>query len=398
MTDYTDKNEKKQVDSIVKFNSKKEANFKLPPLIHSKVSPNTVNRIDTCGENLLFLSDILKEKKRLKTGFFCGNRWCPMCAWRKARKDATKLGVCMTYLKEKFRYEFIFLTLTTPNVKECDLESEIKKFNASFMKMMKWKRVRGFGQDFRGNFFNGAVNGYVRKLEVTYNAERDDYNPHFHVLIAVNKSYFDNSKKYISQKEWLELWQKATGMPEITQVNVQKVGGKNKKENAVLEVAKYSAKDSEYLASEEVFNNFYSSLKHKRLVVFGGVLRDAAEKFDKGELDSYLLKDETEYVYEIIAKFNYKSLRYEQEYRKMSLEKAEKVKNEIEDSWKNGQHYKREQFDKKKQRNSKEKKIETDFDVSNDFEPKVVDDYLEVTDDNLSKQVELFGVGTIIVE
>ena len=42
------------------------------------------------------------------------------------------------------------------------------------------------------------VKGYIRKLEVTYNSDMssksyDTYHPHFHVVIAVNKSYFTRS-------------------------------------------------------------------------------------------------------------------------------------------------------------------------------------------------------------
>lgn len=52
-----------------------------------------------------------------------------------------------------------------------------------------------------------VVKGYTRKLEITYNEERDDYHTHFHVLIAVNKSYFNQATQYISRDRWLELWQ-----------------------------------------------------------------------------------------------------------------------------------------------------------------------------------------------
>ena len=51
--------------------------------------------------------------------------------------------------------EFIFLTLTTPNLKGDSLE-EIKKYNKSFKKLMKRKEVKDI------------VKGYIRKLEITY--------------------------------------------------------------------------------------------------------------------------------------------------------------------------------------------------------------------------------------
>ncbi|HCU9127027.1 TPA: protein rep, partial [Staphylococcus aureus] len=72
--------------------------------------------------------------------------------------------------------------------------------------------------------------GYVRKLEITYNEKRDDYHPHFHVLIVVNKSYFTDVKAYLNQKEWLRLWREATGISEITQVDVRRVKEQNSNE------------------------------------------------------------------------------------------------------------------------------------------------------------------------
>ncbi|MCQ9895220.1 protein rep, partial [Staphylococcus aureus] len=82
------------------------------------------------------------------------------------------------------------------------------------------------------------------------------------VLIAVNKSYFKDTKVYVNQKEWLELWRDVTGMPEITQVHVQKIRQNNNKE--LYEMAKYSGKDSDYLVNQRVFDTFYKSLKGKQ--------------------------------------------------------------------------------------------------------------------------------------
>src|SRR5699024_1571634 len=77
-----------------------------------------------------------------------------------------------------------FLTLTAPNVEADELEDEIKHYNHSFQKLMQRKEVKNI------------VKGYARKLEITYNEERGDYHPHFHVLIAVDKNYFNNSWSY----------------------------------------------------------------------------------------------------------------------------------------------------------------------------------------------------------
>ncbi|MDD3002214.1 MAG: protein rep, partial [Candidatus Riflebacteria bacterium] len=62
------------------------------------------------------LADATLEKKKLHKGSFCGNRFCPMCAWRKARKDALKISVIMKWLEAEYDKAFVFVTLTAPNV------------------------------------------------------------------------------------------------------------------------------------------------------------------------------------------------------------------------------------------------------------------------------------------
>ncbi len=250
------------------------------------VTKNTLDLIRNCNTFMMMVADETMEKKKQHKGNSCKNRFCPICAWKKSRKDALSLSVMMAYLKQEEKKEFIFLTLTAPNVEADELESEIKHYNHSFKKLMERKEV------------GKVVKGYVRKLEVTYNEERNDYHPHFHVLIAVNKSYFTDKDYYISRDRWLDLWQQVTENPLITQVDVRKV--QNSKDDKVYEIAKYSAKDSDYLIGQNVFEVFYKSLKGKRLLVFSGLFKDAMTKFKNGELDEYKEKDMTKYVYAIM--------------------------------------------------------------------------------------------------
>lgn len=94
------------------------------------------------------------------------------------------------------------------------------------------------------------------------------------------------------------MWQQAIKNPAITQVDVRKV--RNSKDDKVYEIAKYSAKDSDYLINQEVFEVFYKALKGKRLIVYSGLFKDAIKKFKSGELDEYKEKDLTEYVYAVM--------------------------------------------------------------------------------------------------
>jgi plasmid rolling circle replication initiator protein Rep len=278
--------------NMEKYTEKKQRNQVFQKFIKRHIGENQMDLVENCNTFLSFVTDKTLEKKKLYKLNPCKNRFCPVCAWRKARKDALGLSLMMQYIKQQENKEFIFLTLTTPNVNSDELENEIKGYNNSFRKLIKRKKV------------DSVIKGYVRKLEITYNKKRDDYNPHFHVLIAVNKSYFTDKRYYISQKEWLNLWRDVTGMPEITQVRVQKIKQNNNKE--LYEMAKYSGKDSNYLINQKVFDAFYKSLKGKQILVYSGLFKDARKKLKNGDLDYLKEVDPTEYIYQIFYVWNQK--------------------------------------------------------------------------------------------
>lgn len=265
-----------------KYTVKKIKNQVLFDLLTSHMSESSLFTIFNCGSFISFFADETLEKKKMNKSNFCNNRFCPLCAWRKAKKDSLKISILLKYIQEQLGYEFIFLTLTAPNIKGSDLSDEIKKYNKSFKNLMQLKEVKKI------------VKGYVRKLEVTYNQERDDYHPHFHVMIAVNKSYF-KSRDYIKKKHWLELWKECMGDSSITQVDVRKMDTSDS--NAIAEIAKYGAKDADYMISQEVFDVFYKSLKGKQLITYSGVFKEALKLFNAGELDKYKELDLTEYIY-----------------------------------------------------------------------------------------------------
>uniref|UniRef100_UPI0028A2BF23 protein rep n=1 Tax=Romboutsia ilealis TaxID=1115758 RepID=UPI0028A2BF23 len=170
-------------------------------------------------------------------------------------------------------------------------------------------------------------------LEVTYNSDKtsksyDTYHPHFHVVIAVNKSYFTDKNYYISRERWLELWQLSTRDKSITQVDVRKSRVNNLKE--VYELAKYSAKDSDYLISKSVFEIFYKALKGKQLIVYGGLFSDANKMYQNGELDYYKTQDSIEYVYMMV--YSWKKKEYDNtSIRKLTPEEKKRFNKNLVD-------------------------------------------------------------------
>lgn len=279
---------------------KKKKNPRFTSYIEPLVSKRLTERIKECGDFLQMLSDLSLENSKLHRASFCGNRFCPMCSWRVACKDSLEISILMEHLRKEENKEFIFLTLTVPNVKGDDLDSSIKKYNKAFKKLMERKEVKDI------------VKGYIRKLEVTYNSDKtsssyDTYHPHFHVVLAVNKSYFTQSSQYINHDRWLNLWREATGDFSITQVDVRKAKSNDYKE--VYELAKYSAKDTDYLVNREVFTFFYKALKGKQVLVYSGLFKEAHKMYQNGELDVYKQLDTIEYAY--MVNYNWLKNKYD---------------------------------------------------------------------------------------
>lgn len=229
-----------------------------------------LDRLKECGNFIKFQSSEDKTKFILAGGNFCNNRFCPFCSWLKAKKTAFELLELIKVVEYKEKFAFLFITLTVPNVPKESLREEIENFNISFNRLWKTKEFKAFNK------------GFIRKLEITYNEERNDYHPHFHLVVAVNKSYF-TSRDYMSKRRLLELWQRATRNPNITQVDIKPCRMDTVKQ--VMELATYSAKQGELYSSKEVFDGFYEGLFRKKLLVYNGIFKEYKKKIEVGEVN-----------------------------------------------------------------------------------------------------------------
>jgi len=240
------------------------------------------------------MADREVAKLKVHQANFCKNRFCPMCAWRLAQKDALRISTLMDYIEVEYDKVLIFVTLTAPNVPGSDLPGEISHYNKAFKKLVERDEIARINQ------------GYIRKLEVTYNAKRDDYHPHFHCIFAVNKSYF-KGREYIRQDRWLDLWRDVMDEPSITQVDVRRVkkdgGAADGRGKAINEVAKYAAKDEDYTKNQTVFDTFYKALKGRQVLTFNGLFAAANKKYKAHELDYYMPIDITEYFYMLLYRW-----------------------------------------------------------------------------------------------
>jgi len=296
-----------------KYTPKKDLQRKAADYMEKHVTVKTINRFETCSSWFHHLTNQEMSVKRLHKTDACGNRFCPICTWKTAKKDAIKISIMMDAVKEIEDKEFLFLTLTAPSVSGEELRDEIDRFNKAVHRLFKRRNVER------------VVKGYIRKLEVTTDQEKliteelykrkkdyydlrglkvgdpnptyNTYHPHVHIILVVNKSYFA-SRDFIKQAEWLEMWRGCMKDNSITQVDARKVNStKSGNSKAVLEIAKYSAKGSDLYHSEKVFDTFYGALKRRQLIVFSGMMKDYAKKFKDGDLDKFKEINEDEYTH-----------------------------------------------------------------------------------------------------
>jgi len=241
---------------------------------YKRLGSKKTYRVSECSTYLEFRKSLECESKKLFKANFCKVRLCPMCVWRREKKIFGQVSKVMDKSLNDKEYRFIFLTLTCQNIEGSELSNTLDKLFHSYKKMFERKSIKK------------AIKGWFRALEVTHNLDDsskdyDTYHPHFHVILMVNKSYFNKADLYLSQFDWTSLWKESLGVEytPIVHVTAFKTGTKKQVAKSVSESAKYTVKDNDYLLpnDDEMTDSAVmildDALANRRLVAFGGELR-----------------------------------------------------------------------------------------------------------------------------
>lgn len=257
-------------------------------------------KMNDCADTLVFKKT--PDGLKLYQAWFCKVRLCPMCNWRRSLKIAYQNKRIVETINQREKVNWLFLTLT---VKNTDAERLPETIKAMFK---GWNRFAGY------KTFKTSVKGYFRALEVTRNRDPESesfgtYHPHFHVLLAVPPSYFKKKEYYIKQSEWTSLWKKAMKLDYKPIVNIKKVKPKEnlddiktyedefkkaiKEQNAILEVSKYPVKDTDVIKGNKVTDEnvetvlaLDNALAYKRLIGYGGLLKDIHKELNLGDAEN----------------------------------------------------------------------------------------------------------------
>lgn len=221
-----------------------------------------VERVISCGDTLRFIK---KQDGSLKLyqAYFCKNKLCPICNWRRSMKYSYQTSkIVDEAIKQEPKGHFLFLTLTVKNVEAKALNSTISQLTKSFDRLFKRAKVQR------------NLLGYLRSVEVTHNENDNSYHPHIHVLMMMRPSYFKGGN-YISQKEWGNLWSQSLKVSYKPMIDIRTVKETGKGlRGAVLETAKYPTKPIKLdIENKQVVDDLYNGLYRKRQLGYGGLFK-----------------------------------------------------------------------------------------------------------------------------
>jgi hypothetical protein len=117
--------------------------------------------------NTVYCAGTLSQDGGKLCGKYCGNRWCLVCNRVRTARAITRYAPVLDGWQDKQ-----FVTLTIRNVPGDELAVALDDMQATFSAV-----VRGIRRTDRLEFQG------MRKVECTYNARRDDFHPHYHVIV-----------------------------------------------------------------------------------------------------------------------------------------------------------------------------------------------------------------------
>lgn len=238
-------------------------------------------RVLSCGTYLEFATHKETGDRHLIGAAFCRDRLCPMCNWRRSLRVFSDLSKVLDLaVGSGSEYVPVFLTLTVRNCAPEFLRSQISLMTAAWNRFCKILPVKR------------AFVGWFRCLEITYNRKDNTLHPHFHVVMLAHRDYF-SSKDYLSIHDIVRYWRQALVVDYDPVCHIRRIRGKSDKsldlQKAVLEVAKYAVKDTDYLIESDdeltdyLVDNLAAGLNGARLIAYGGYLKKLAAEVKASE-------------------------------------------------------------------------------------------------------------------
>lgn len=260
-------------DGRRRWNERKNMSLHVAALM-SAYDPDRAALIRGCGTYLEFVK-VPDNSLKLHKANFCRQRLCPMCQWRRSIKLRAQADQTYKVLMER-GYQHVFLTLTQRNSPPEDLKRDTDNLMAALRRFQ------------RSAFYSRAVRGSYRALEITYNADKNTYHPHIHMLLTVDGNYFRRGNPdYMTHKELVKVWRDCARLDYDPRVHIEGIHPRNGQTmtGACAEMCKYPTKTAQFATAEQLMYADYA-LRGRRLIQWAGVAADVRRELDLDDVET----------------------------------------------------------------------------------------------------------------
>lgn len=232
-------------------------------------------RMEMCGN---FISgEYCPEcgKMHISRTVLCRDRVCPVCNWRLSMKRYANMVAIMDGLRTAYPgAAWQFVTLTAKNCSPETLGATVDEMARA------WNSIAS------RRTFKQKIAGWARALEITYNEEKHTVHPHFHMLLMWHEGMTPDPEYLIGA--WMDTVALSTARAaQDSQIVKPKNEDSDDISGAILETYKYAVKSSELEQMPlRYFRQTVDALKGRRLVAFGGIVKEYAQKCELDDMDS----------------------------------------------------------------------------------------------------------------
>lgn len=295
----------------------KATSQKIAGLLYGTIRDRLADKIHGCAGYLTFNwatnPETGETRLKLKVAFFCKNRLCITCQWRKSLMWTGRFLAAMPVIIRDYpAARFIFLTLTVKNCELSELRSQLVWMNKAWQKLTQRKIFPAIGfvksMEVTRNwdvYYKGSYQGRLGgktlekwktdhkgyKLSELVLQATTEVHPHFHALLMVPPGYFAGHS-YLNHDDWVELWQSCLRVDYTPKVNVKAVKPNKRWQaegqeqlpaeqllaGAVVETVKYSVKASDLIGQgteddRQWLLQLAKELEHTKAIALGGIFK-----------------------------------------------------------------------------------------------------------------------------
>jgi plasmid rolling circle replication initiator protein Rep len=225
--------------------------------------------IKMCGTELIFGVCADCGHISLRSAQLCRDRLCPVCNWRLSIKRYATMTRIMQLLYTRHPHAtYSLVTLTAANCRPGELKEYVGRMQDA------WEAAS------RQRWARADIIGWARSIEVTYNTQQGTLHPHYHVIVVGS-----DDVAYKLRSEWLEQCRKRGIKALMKAQDVQDIEAQHTEgaslARAVCETYKYMVKSSDVLEMPlGVLRTFAEGIAGKRLISFGGEIKDIAKELE----------------------------------------------------------------------------------------------------------------------